>query len=233
MNCFLIDSRLDKNNHSQLTRPWFAKNMPFPLAMYYPKLYRDHAISVIESRFGMKFNENDPPTVSTIEAAVFKNAEECLNMVSERLGSENTYLFGKAPSSADAILYGYLAPLIKAPFPNPSLQNHVKANENLWKFVSHINLTYFAKVASDYQRKKAEDQENLSNSKTGNDGSGYASDPNYEPINKTNMFLAGGVAVSAMTAYAFHSGLVDIVRNIQIEIVDSYDENGEDETDED
>jgi metaxin len=83
---------------------------------------------------------------------VFKNAEECLNMVSERLGSTNTYLFGMAPSSADAILYGYLAPLIKAPFPNPSLQNHVKANDNLWKFVSHINLTYFAKVASDYQR---------------------------------------------------------------------------------
>ena len=87
-----------------------------------------------------------------IESAVFKNAEECLNMVSERLGSTNTYLFGMAPSSADAILYGYLAPLIKAPFPNPSLQNHVKANDNLWKFVSHINLTYFAKVASDYQR---------------------------------------------------------------------------------
>ena len=28
----------------------------------------------------------------------------------------------------------------------------MKANDNLWKFVSHINLTYFAKVASDYQR---------------------------------------------------------------------------------
>ena len=94
-------------------------------------------------------------------------------------------------------------------------------------------MTYFAKIASDYQRKKAEDQENLSNANTGNDQTGYASDPNYEPINKTNMFLAGSVAVSAMTAYAFHSGLVDIVRNIQIEIVDSYEENGEDETDED
>ena len=62
--------------------------MPFPLAMYYPKLYRDHAINVVESRFGIKFNENDPPSISTIEAAVFKNAEECLNMVSERLGMD-------------------------------------------------------------------------------------------------------------------------------------------------
>ena len=166
---------------------------------------------------------------------MFKNAEECLNMVSERLGNNTTYLFGKAPSSADAILYGYLAPLIKAPFPHPSLQNHVKANENLWKFVSHINLTYFAKVASDYQRKKAEEQENVSNN-TGNTsgtGSGYTSgDPNDQPINKTNMFLAGSFAVSAMTAYAFHSGLVDIVKNIKIEIVDNYDEDGEDENDE-
>ena len=27
---------LDKNNHSQMTRPWFVKHMPFPFAMYYP-----------------------------------------------------------------------------------------------------------------------------------------------------------------------------------------------------
>jgi len=228
---------LDKNNHSQMTRPWFVKHMPFPFAMYYPKIYRDHAINVIESRFGIKFDENDLATVSTIESAVFKNAEECLNMVSERLGSTNTYLFGMAPSSADAILYGYLAPLIKAPFPNPSLQNHVKANDNLWKFVSHINLTYFAKVASDYQRKNAEaDQENSSNSKTGNGsagGTGYATaDPNDPPINKTNMVLASSVAISAMTAYAFHSGLVDIVKNIKVELVDEYDEEEDvDETD--
>ena len=89
------------------------------------------------------------------------------------------------------------------------------------------------------QRKNAEaDQENSSNSKTGNGsagGAGYATaDPNDPPINKTNMLLASSVAISAMTAYAFHSGLVDIVKNIKVELVDEYDEEEDvDETDDD
>ena len=87
------------------------------------------------------------------------------------------------------------------------------------------------------QRKNAEaDQENSSNSKTGNGsagGTGYATaDPNDPPINKTNMVLASSVAISAMTAYAFHSGLVDIVKNIKVELVDEYDDEEDvDETD--
>ena len=47
------------------------------------------------------------------------------------------------------------------------------------------------------------------------------------------MLLASSVAISAMTAYAFHSGLVDIVKNIKVELVDEYDEEDVDETDDD
>ena len=48
------------------------------------------------------------------------------------------------------------------------------------------------------------------------------------------MLLASSVAISAMTAYAFHSGLVDIVKNIKIELVDEFDDEGDvDETDDD
>ena len=64
-----------------------------------------------------------------IEATVYRNAKECLNMISKRLGQQR-YLFGEAPSSADALLYGLLAPLLKAPFSNPALQNHLKACDN-------------------------------------------------------------------------------------------------------
>ena len=113
---------IDLNNHSQLTCPWFAKQMTFPLNMYYPSKYRNHAESVMEGRFGIQFNDA-PDVRSVIETAVHKNAEECLNMLAERLGEEN-FLFGQGPSSADALLYGYLAPLLKAPFPNPTLQNY-------------------------------------------------------------------------------------------------------------
>ena len=65
-------------------------------------MYFNRAIQLIESRFGIAYNENDRAVTSMIETAVYKSAEECLIMMSERLGDQ-PYLFGQAPSSADAI----------------------------------------------------------------------------------------------------------------------------------
>jgi glutathione S-transferase len=53
------------------------------------------------SRLGSDFD--DPTT----ETAVYKSAEETLTLLSKRLGSE-PYLFGKSPTSADAVLYAHL-----------------------------------------------------------------------------------------------------------------------------
>ena len=57
----------------------------------------------------------DAVTVGMVEAAVYKRAEECLSVLARRLGDE-PYFFGKSPSSLDALMYGYLAPLLKARF---------------------------------------------------------------------------------------------------------------------
>merc|ERR1712141_292800 len=145
--------------------------------------------------------------------------EECLIMMSERLGDQ-PYLFGQAPSSADAMLYGFLAPLLKAPFPNATLQNHLKACENLVKFVSRITLTYFSKIALDYEK---EDQKNKDDKSSSNKNNKTNDDE--EPISKTRLAIAGTVAASAMTAYAFQSGFVDILRNVSIQIVTEDDED--------
>ena len=179
----------------------------------------------MESRFGVPFNENDPSVVSMIETAVYKNAQECLSMMSERLGDQ-PYLFGKAPSSVDALLYGYLAPLLKAPFPNPKLKNHLQACPNLVKFVSRITMTYFSKTAMEYEKSQKAKQEESTNNET-------KTDDDEETINKTKLAIAGTVAASAMTAYAFHSGFIDIVRSIEIQIVDADDEDDEGQEHED
>ena len=207
---------LDLNNHSQLTCPWFAKQMTFPLNMYYPSKYRNHAESVMESRFGIQFTDA-PDVRSTIETAVHKNAEECLNMLAERLGEEN-FLFGQGPSSADALLYGYLAPLLKAPFPNPTLQNYLKASNVLLKFVSRVNLTYFSKVAIEYEKKKASETQTKQNP-----------EDDEEPVNYTRVAVASSVAASAMTAYAIKSGWFEIAKNITIQIVGSDDDENEED----
>lgn len=210
---------LDLNNHNRLTRPWFAQHMSFPMYFYYPKLYRDHAANLIESRLGIKLDENDPGSQSAIELAVFKDAQEGMNMLAERLGNDS-YLFGQAPSSADATLYGYLAPLLKAPFPNPTLQNHLLGHENLCKFVRRINSEYFARFLD---VKKPTQLPNSSNFEENN----ADQNSNEEPMNKKNAVIAGAVAFSAMSAYAYHKDLFSIVSNITAELNDNEDSEDE------
>ena len=47
------------------------------------------------------------------------------------------------PTSLDAIVFGYLGELLKVPYPNTTLQNHLKGCPNLVSFCRRILNTYF------------------------------------------------------------------------------------------
>lgn len=51
-------------------------------------------------------------------------------MLSAKLG-DNKYMCGNKPSSLDALVFGFLAPLLRLPFPNDRLQIHLSACPNL------------------------------------------------------------------------------------------------------
>ncbi len=203
--------------------------MTRPSKYFQPK-YQKHAANVVEGRFGIPFIEGDLSSVSMLETAVYKNAEECLTMMSKRLG-DATYLFGQAPSSADALLYGFLAPLLKAPFPNPTLQNHLKACENLVKFVGRISTQFFSKVALEYEKKNKGKKKPKASSTNSNDDGSSKSDPSNkdeaEEYDMTRPVVAGCVAATAMFGYAYASGLIDIVRNIEIVSYENEDDEEE------
>jgi metaxin len=73
---------------------------------------------------------------------VYGEAEKCLTTLSTRLGDQE-FFFGSHPTSLDATVYAYLAPLLKVPFPSPALQNYLKACPNLARFVVRITQRYF------------------------------------------------------------------------------------------
>lgn len=52
----------------------------------------------------------------------------------------NLHIF--RPTSLDATVFAYLAPMLNVPLPNPVLQEHVKAYENLESFVHRILRTF-------------------------------------------------------------------------------------------
>lgn len=77
-------------------------------------------------------------------------AEQCLNDLSESLGDKQFFM-GKYPTSLDAVIYGYLAPLNNAPLRNCALQNKLHNLQNLTVFIREMTKTYFPDTERKYR----------------------------------------------------------------------------------
>lgn len=133
---------VDAKNYVELTRPWYAKALAFPLNYVLPGQMQRDAVSTLQCR--LQQVDLDGPQAENV---LLKEAQECLTTLSQRLGKE-TFFFGMRPTSLDAVVFAHLAPLLKAPFPSGALQNHLKACENLVAFVTRILQQYFPGAAA-------------------------------------------------------------------------------------
>ena len=131
---------------------------------------------------------------------------------------------------AITVLLFFQAPILKAPLPNPSLQNHLKACTNLVAFVGRVTQNYFPQTALEYEKKlKAESEAEPAASET----------TSLSPLAKIrskdflNRFVSCLVAGVAMIAYAHFSGLIDAVRNIEVTFIDINDEEEESDSEDD
>jgi len=216
-------SWVDTKNHTELIRPWFGKHLAFPLGLYYPNLYEKAAVRLIESIYAQysEFGEIGNDTI--VETSVYKAAQECLTLLANRLG-DNHYMFGRSPSSVDAVMYAYLAPLLKAPYPNNALQNYLNNCDNLVKFVVRISQNYFPQVVTAYEEKQRQSSKQEREKQKTKEAEG-TEEVEVWPNQTRNKVLAGLFATTAMAGYAYTSGLVDVVRNIEIRIVDSEEDD--------
>ncbi|XP_028314383.1 metaxin-3 isoform X2 [Gouania willdenowi] len=130
---------VDAENYSNLTRPWFASRSPFPLNFVVPSRQASAALSRILVTKG----EAPLHRISEVEGKIYSDAKECLNLLSYRLG-KTKYFFGNSPSSLDAFVFGFLAPLFKATLPSSTLQSHLKQLDNLTHFCDNILAVYFS-----------------------------------------------------------------------------------------
>ncbi|KAK1174266.1 metaxin-3-like isoform X1 [Acipenser oxyrinchus oxyrinchus] len=129
---------VDAENYSNVTRPWFASRTPFPLNFYLPCRQASAALNRI------LLTKGEPPlhSITEVEAKIYSDAKECLNLLSHRLGTSQ-YFFGNKPTSLDAFVFGFLAPLHKAHLPSGQLQQHLKQLPSLANFCDNIISTYF------------------------------------------------------------------------------------------
>lgn len=197
---------IDSKNYVELTRPWYAKALPFPQNYFVPGRYQKDATERLAALHCVKEVED-----VQVETKVYREAQECINMLSNRLGDDD-YFFGRSPTSLDATVFAYLAPLLKVTFPNPALQNHLKSSDNLMRFIFRILHRYFPLSVEEIEDlKKKEETEKQKHS-----------DVEF-PNRRRNQIFCTLFALMAMLGYAFTAGMV------QVEVVDA-EKSGSDDS---
>ncbi|NWY20874.1 MTX1 protein, partial [Aphelocoma coerulescens] len=127
---------------------------------------------------------------------LYREARECLTLLSQRLGSQK-FFFGDSPASLDALVFSRLAPLLKAKLPNGKLQQHLKSLQNLCNYCTSILSLYFPWDGGE------------SCPPPHPAGLGEAEE---DPHKWRNQLLSVLVGLAAMLGYAFLSGIVSIQR---------------------
>ncbi|XP_029798359.1 metaxin-3 isoform X2 [Suricata suricatta] len=129
---------VESDNYFTVTKPWFASRIPFPLSLILPGRMSKGA------RNRILVTRGQPPFyhLREVEAQIYRDAKECLNLLSNRLGTSQ-FFFGDTPSTLDAYVFGFLAPLYKVRFPKVQLQEHLKQLSNLCRFCDDILNSYF------------------------------------------------------------------------------------------
>lgn len=196
---------MDGKTYVELTRPWYAKAVGFPLSLYWPPRKQSSCRARLMAQFGTScINESE------IETLVLKNAKECLNLLSARLADRN-YFFGDKPTSLDAVVYGHLQPLLKAPLSSSALHTHLKACRNLVAYCQQISNDYFPLSPEEQQqlRQRAEAERQ------------QAAEHLEFPNRRRTLLVAGVTVATVMMTYALLTGLwkVEVVDDVVDHVV--------------
>ncbi|KAF4088271.1 hypothetical protein AMELA_G00080530 [Ameiurus melas] len=183
---------IDPKNYAEVTRRWHAENISFPLNFVLPSRIQSKQLERVQLMRGNGTLEAGEEA----EKELYSDALECMNLLSQRLGS-NRFFFGDSPSSLDAYVFGHLAPILKIRLPSNKLQQHLKDLDNLTNFCSNTLSLYFPD----------EIREGIGQSASNvHEGSEF----DHEPYKRRKQLLSILVAIAAMLGYAFLTGIVAI-----------------------
>ncbi|KAK6013167.1 Metaxin-1-like family protein [Ostertagia ostertagi] len=130
----------DDLNYNTVTHYWFSSRLSFPYNLYYLEKRRKRIQRLLSEK-----------SVSSI----MKDGLQALNLLSSKLG-DNKFFCGNKPSSLDALVFGYLAPLLRLPLPNDRLQLHLRACPNLVRFVEQVASIYLPPSEEQLRLQKGE-----------------------------------------------------------------------------
>ncbi|XP_075996210.1 metaxin-1-like [Genypterus blacodes] len=183
---------IEPKNYVEATRRWYAEHMPFPLNFFLPGRMQRSQLDKLRLLRGDETLEAG----EELEKELYREATECMNLLSQRLGSQK-FFFGDSPSSLDAYVFAHLAPILKSRLPNGKLQQHLKSLDNLTRFCNDILLLYFPRDGRESSSQKVSSQPE-------------GGDFEHVPNKRRKQILSALVALGAMLSYALMTGMVSV-----------------------
>ncbi|XP_028911841.1 metaxin-1 isoform X1 [Ornithorhynchus anatinus] len=181
----------DGRNYVELTRPWYAGAAPFPLNLFLPGRLQRRNLRRLQGLRG----ERDGRDEEEPEKELYREARECLTLLSQRLGRRQ-FFFGDSPASLDAFVFSHVALLLHVQLPSGKLQAHVRTLTNLTAFCTRILRLYFARDPGEFQPAAP----------------AAPSGGEEPPFGRRGQVLAALVGLAAMAGYALLSGIVSVRR---------------------
>ncbi|XP_077382009.1 metaxin-1a [Festucalex cinctus] len=179
---------VEPKNFAEVTRRWHAEHMSFPLGLFLPGRMQRHQLDKLRLLRGDTSLEAD----EQLEKELYRDAIDCMDLLAQRLGTQK-FFFGDSPSSLDAFVFGWLAPILKCDLPNGKLQQHLKSLDNLHAFCANILLVYFPYNGAAPSTRRAESR-----------------DADHVPNRRVKQILSALAALGAMLSYALLTGMVSI-----------------------
>ncbi|KAG5892755.1 hypothetical protein JTB14_027019 [Gonioctena quinquepunctata] len=130
---------VDQRNCEEFTNVWFMKALPFPFNYVHTRRFKEKALALIETLYPTETN------LDVIKEFLQRTALESLSNLSARLGTSD-YFYGDVPTTLDVLVYSYIAPLLKLPFPSNELSTLLSMWPNLTNLVKRIDAKYFPSI---------------------------------------------------------------------------------------
>eukprot|EP00066_Takifugu_rubripes_P003332 XP_003965833.1 PREDICTED: metaxin-1-like [Takifugu rubripes] len=202
---------VEPKNYVDVTRCWYAEHLPFPLNFFLPGQMQRHQLN----KLCLQRGDESLEVGDELEKELYQDAAECMNLLSQRLGSHK-FFFGDSPSSLDAYVFGHLAPILRCKLPNMKLQQHLKSLDNLSNFCSNVLLLYFPRDGRESCAQKTPSPP---------DGADFEHVPNK----RRKQLLSALVALGAMLSYALLTGMVSIqqVQQEELQAIGPEEEEGD------
>jgi len=200
------------DNYKKTTRLCYGQRLPW--SWFYKVWYPDRRLRQKAIDFILLTFPEYEYQLETCEPYVTQKASDCIKNLSDKLGTNDYFMVPNKPTSIDALIYSYLAPLLKIPWVNNPLQEVIRATPNLERYIARITHHYFVKTSGG----PSDDMNLLASSSSqtyyGSDGhpttkppTNSTGEPSSQFAMNQKVFTFIAVAI-VMLSYAFRHGMI-------------------------